>query len=56
MYEVKAITRFQKFLNAIAGNGEAPEPITNLEKLLANIAEKINSSSAAAEADPKTQN
>ena len=39
MYKVKAITRLQKFLNAIAGNGEAPEPITDSEKLLANIAE-----------------
>lgn len=39
---VKAVTRLQKFLAAIAGDREAPEPITDFEKLLYNIAEAIS--------------
>jgi len=40
----KAVTRFQKFLAAIAGDGTAPNPITSDEKLMYNIAEKMNES------------
>ena len=39
---VKAVTRLQKFLAAIAGDGVAPNPITDKEKLLHNIAENVN--------------
>lgn len=39
---VKAVTRLQKFLAAIAGDGAAPNPITDKEKLLHNIAENVN--------------
>jgi thiamine pyrophosphokinase len=39
---VKAVTRLQKFLAAIAGDGVAPNPITDQEKLLHNIAENVN--------------
>lgn len=39
---VKAVTRKQKYLAAIAGDGVAPSPITSDEKLLYNIAEKTN--------------
>lgn len=39
---VKAVTRKQKYLAAIAGDGVAPNPITSDEKLLYNIAEKTN--------------
>lgn len=39
---VKAVTRKQKFLAAIAGDGVAPHPITSDEKLMYNIAEKTN--------------
>lgn len=38
---VDAITRLQKYLAAIAGNGTAPTPITDFEKLLYNIAETV---------------
>lgn len=40
--KVKAITRLQRFLAAIAGDAVALEPVTNEEKLLYNIAEKLN--------------
>ncbi len=40
--KANAITRLQKFLAAIAGDTTAPEPVTNEEKLLYNIAEKAN--------------
>ena len=43
---VKAVTRLQKFLAAIAGDCGAPEPITDFEKLLYNIAEAVNSAEA----------
>ena len=39
---VKAVTRKQKYLAAIAGDGVAPNPITSDEKLMYNIAEKTN--------------
>ena len=39
---VKAVTRKQKYLAAIAGDGVAPSPITSDEKLMYNIAEKTN--------------
>lgn len=39
---VKAVTRKQKYLAAIAGDGVAPNPITSDEKLMYNIAEKVN--------------
>jgi len=39
---VKAVTRKQKYLAAIAGDGVAPSPITSDEKLMYNIAEKMN--------------
>ena len=39
---VKAVTRKQKYLAAIAGDGVAPSPITSDEKLMYNIAEKVN--------------
>lgn len=39
---VRAVTRLQKFLAAIAGDGVAPDPITDKEKLLHNIAENVN--------------
>jgi len=39
---VKAVTRKQKYLAAIAGDGVAPSPITSHEKLMYNIAEKTN--------------
>lgn len=42
---VKAVTRLQKFLAAIAGDCDAPEPITDFEKLLYNIAEEVHSDS-----------
>lgn len=40
---VNPITRRQKFLAAIAGDAEPPEPITETEKLLYNIAITIMS-------------
>lgn len=40
--DTKAITRIEKFLKAIAGDDVAPDPITDLEKLLYNIAENVN--------------
>ena len=40
---VNPITRRQKFLAAIAGDAELPEPITETEKLLYNIAITIKS-------------
>lgn len=40
---VNPITRRQKFLAAIAGNAELPEPITETEKLWYNIAITIKS-------------
>lgn len=40
---VNPITRRQKFLAAIAGDAELPEPITETEKLLYNIAITIMS-------------
>lgn len=39
---VKAVTRKQKYLAAITGDGVAPSPITSDEKLMYNIAEKMN--------------
>ena len=43
--KVDAITRSQKYLAAIAGDGTAPAPVTDCEKLLYNIAEKTNEES-----------
>ena len=43
----KAVTRLQKFLAAIAGDGVAPNPITDKEKLLFNIAEEMKAASAS---------
>lgn len=40
---VNAITKLQKYLAAIAGDGTAPTPITDFEKLLYNIAEAVGS-------------
>lgn len=38
---VNAITKLQKYLAAIAGDGTAPTPVTDFEKLLYNIAEAV---------------
>lgn len=43
------ITRRQKFLGAIAGDNEAPVPITDTERLLHNIAEQVNNGSSSGE-------
>lgn len=51
MYETKDRTRLEKYLNAIAGNGEAPEPITELEKLLYNIVENVGAGSGESSED-----
>ncbi len=40
------VTRRQKFLGAIAGDNEAPTPITETEKLLNNIDEQVNGGGA----------
>ena len=49
--DAKAITRLQKYLSAIAGDGEAPEPITDLEKHLYNIAENVGAGSGESAED-----
>ena len=41
--ETNPVTRRQKFLGAIAGDNDAPAPITENEKLLYNIAEQVQS-------------
>lgn len=48
---VKAVTRKQKYLAAIAGDGVAPSPITSDEKLMYNIAEKVNEGGGSGGAD-----
>ena len=40
--ETNPVTRRQKLLGAIAGDNTAPAPITETERLLYNIAEKVN--------------
>ena len=42
---VNAITKLQKYLAAIAGDTEAPTPITTMDKLLYNIAEAVGGAS-----------
>lgn len=42
---VNAITRLQKYLAAVAGDATAPDPVTDLEKLLYNIAQAVASAS-----------